>query len=125
MNKPILMPQLTATRARTGMNRVGDLIALLIKQYELQDQLRQNQRRQTKEQPKQPGPRQQIAPVKTSVNKREGQASAIANRAAAPETARPAMTAQFANAKTKGGKSTPVQATFAWFDATSTEPAGV
>lgn len=45
MNKPILMPELTATRARTGMNRVGDLIELLIKQYELKEELRNRQQR--------------------------------------------------------------------------------
>lgn len=85
MNKPILLPELTATRARTGMNRVGDLIALLIKQYELKEELRTRQQRA-----------------------REAQAKPASNRNS--------QTAEFSNARTQQGKSSPVQATFAWFD---------
>ena len=90
MNKPILMPELTATRARTGMTRVGDLIALLIKQYELREELRNRQQRA-----------------------REAQAKSASNRNS--------QTAEFMNSRTKQGKSTPIQATFAWFDSTSAD----
>jgi DNA replication protein DnaC len=94
MNKPILMPELTATRARTGMNRVGDLIELLIKQYELKEELRNRQQRA-----------------------REAQAKSASN----PNS----QTAEFMNSRTQQGKSTPVQATFAWFDSTSADAASI
>ena len=39
MIKPLNSPQLTATRTRTGLQHVGDLIPRLIKMYELQAEL--------------------------------------------------------------------------------------
>ena len=92
MNKPILMPELTATRARTGMNRVGDLVALLIKQYELKEEMRNRQERARKAQLK-------------------------------PASNRDSKTAEFMNSLTQQGRSTPVQATFAWFDRAGSDAA--
>ncbi len=118
MNKPILLPQLSATRARTGMHRVGDLIALLIKQYEMQDQLRAK-RQQTAvraSRPSAPQPRAAQASQSPSLA-----TSLPLTSEARTET----LTAEFTNACTAQGKTKPVQATFGWFDSACPEPAAV
>ncbi len=113
MNKPILLPQLSATRARTGMNRVGDLIALLIKQYEMQDQLRTKRQNETA--------RRSSVRART----RSLHPAAPASLPTTTESQADALTAQFSNARTSQGKTKPVQATFAWFDSACPEPATV
>ncbi|MEQ1903261.1 MAG: hypothetical protein ABL888_03635 [Pirellulaceae bacterium] len=37
MNKPLRMPQLSAAKQRTGLRSFGELIEVLIRQYELQN----------------------------------------------------------------------------------------
>ncbi|MFN5708344.1 MAG: hypothetical protein ACK48X_09840 [Planctomycetota bacterium] len=99
MNKPILMPQLSATRTRTGMRSIGELMSLLIKQYELQDQLRAKQ-----------------------------QAAGRARRGAAPQSAPSPTgeaTAAFRNSRTSQGVAKPVQATFSWFETPAADAVGV
>ncbi|MFK7766860.1 MAG: hypothetical protein AB8B55_06530 [Mariniblastus sp.] len=39
MIKPLNVPQLSSVKARTGLQRIGDLIPRLIRQYELQAEL--------------------------------------------------------------------------------------
>lgn len=41
MIQSLNMPQLSSAKPRTGLNRFADLVALLVKQYELQSQLDQ------------------------------------------------------------------------------------
>jgi hypothetical protein len=133
MNKPNLMPQLSATRARTGMRSIGELITLLIKQYELQDQLRAKQqaaasaRRLATPQsaasssPSRPAStasapgrsHARVGAPNSNVASSTGANSAGANRGA---------TAEFSNSRTAQGVTKPIQATFAWFDAPATEP---
>jgi hypothetical protein len=143
MNKPNLMPQLSATRARTGMRSIGELITLLIKQYELQDQLRAKQQAAASARrlatPQSAASSSPSRPASTASapgrsharvgapnsnvaisagGSSAGGSSAGANSAGANRGA----TAEFSNSRTAQGVTKPIQATFAWFDAPATEP---
>jgi hypothetical protein len=138
MNKPNLMPQLSATRARTGMRSIGELITLLIKQYELQDQLRAKQqaaasarRLATPQSAASSSPGRpastasatgrshaRVGAANSNVASSTGGNSTGANSAGANRGA----TAEFSNSRTAQGVTKPIQATFAWFDAPATEP---
>ena len=133
MNKPNLMPQLSATRARTGMRSIGELITLLIKQYELQDQLRAKQqaaasaRRLATPQSaasSSPGRPASTASATGRSHARVGAANSnVASSAGANSAgANRGATAEFSNSRTSQGVTKPIQATFAWFDAPATEP---
>jgi elongation factor P--beta-lysine ligase len=45
MNKPLRMPQLSAAKQRTGLRSFGELIEVLIRQYELQNAIEENRDR--------------------------------------------------------------------------------
>lgn len=147
MNKPILMPQLSATRARTGMRTIGELMALLIKQYELQDQLRAKQQAATATRRSAAAPPATRASTRSSTSESAPTASAsrrssssrgpASKQSASNQMASKGATVEFSNSRLAQGMTTTqgttetqrsakaVQATFAWFDAPSTEPVGV
>jgi hypothetical protein len=45
MNKPLRMPQLSAAKQRTGLRSFGELIEVLIRQYELQNAIEETRER--------------------------------------------------------------------------------
>lgn len=45
MNKPLRMPQLSAAKQRTGLRSFGELIEILIRQYELQNAIEETRAR--------------------------------------------------------------------------------
>ena len=67
MIQSLPMPQLSIAKSRTGLNRFADLVALLVKQYELQSQLDQklNQKMRQRNTNKSPVIHVDLSPAKT------------------------------------------------------------